>query len=63
MSGRQSNIVRGLHDSNNRSSKKYSHFFMPRPQTINPSKNSFFEKGSSFDAINNKRSILHLDRT
>jgi hypothetical protein len=36
---------------------------MPRPQTINPSKNSFYEKGSSLDAINNKRSTIHLDRT
>lgn len=63
MSGKQSFIIRGHQDLTDRSPpKKYSHHFMPRPQTINPAKNQL-EKGSSLDVINTKRSIVRLDRT
>lgn len=64
MSVKQSHVIRGNHDFTDRSPpKKYSHHFMPRPQTINPAKNSQLEKGSSLDVINTKRSTARLDRT
>ncbi len=61
---RQNFIIRPQQELTDRSPpKKNGQYFMPRPQTINPSKNSYFEKGSSLDIINHKRSTIHLDRT
>ena len=64
MSGKQSFIIKGNYDFTDRSPpKKYSHHFMPRPQTINPARNNQLEEGSSLDVINTKRSTARLDRT
>lgn len=62
--GKQNFIIRGLTNLTDRSSpKKHANHFMMRPQTINPSKNNYFEKGLSLDVMNNKKSMLHMDRT